>query len=342
MESLLVVTASGSAAWIRRGDHVARSGELGLPPAFAIRTVTVRSLPLPRTKHAAGLMLAPDVDLVDLIVGSEGILAVVVAAVVKLVPRPAPLMQIAAFYPSAADALRGADAARDDADVLSIEYFDAAALSFIRDEYPQTPHAGSCVMFEAEYAPSGRHNPYPPIDTLSAWTCRLRDTGSLDEWVAVGEELRGMKGFRHALPELVNRWVSTRVGKLGTDMAVPPEAFPRMWDCYERAGAAGIRTVVFGHLGQYHLHLNFLPENDDELARARARYRELAIAAVELGGTISAEHGVGKKRLTGDDGTVRPYLHFQYGHEGIEAMQETKRALDPQWLLNPDTMIPRM
>ena len=342
IDALLVVTASGSPAWIRRGDHVTRSGRLDLPSAFPSDSLMMRSLPVPRAKHAAGLMLAPDVDLVDLIVGSEGILAVVVAAIVRVIPRPDSVIQIAAFYDSPDDALRGADAARSDTSVLSIEYFDGRALAFIRDEYPHTPHAGSCVMFEAGYDPSGSHNPYPRNDFLTRWTGRLRDTGASDEWVALGEELRGMKAFRHALPERVNRWVAARVGKLGTDMAVPAEAFPRMCEHYERACSAGIRTVAFGHLGQYHLHLNFLPENGDQLSRARDLYRDLAKHAVELGGTISAEHGIGKKELVDEDGTVRPYLYYLYGDTGIAAIQDVKRAFDPRWLLNPGTMVPRM
>ena len=138
----------------------------------------------------------------------------------------------------------------------------------------------------------------------------------------------------------MNQWVARRVGKLGTDMAVPPTAFPRMAAAYDDARSHGIDGVLFGHLGQYHLHLNFLPEDAEELARAKEIYLGLACRAVALGGTISAEHGVGKKRLF-SGGVERPYLYFMYGPEGLDTIARVKRTCDPRWILNPDTVVPR-
>jgi D-lactate dehydrogenase (cytochrome) len=98
--------------------------------------------------------------------------------------------------------------------------------------------------------------------------------------------------------------------------------------------------VLFGHLGQFHLHLNFLPEDEDELARAKELYRDLARFAVKLGGTISAEHGVGKKRLDAEDGDDHPYLWYMYGDEGLSTISQVKLVFDPNWILNPHTMVP--
>ena len=341
VEALLVVTSTGTAVWVGRGDHLARDGVIELPRGFPQRSVAVPSLALPQTKNAAGLRLAPEVDLVDLIVGSEGILAVVVAALVRLVPRPQPLMQIAGFFDSPLDALRCADDARGDADVLAIEYFDRCALDFIRHEYPLTPDAAACVMFELTYPCAEAPGPHPPEGVLERWISRLGASSSTGDWAAAGEQLETMKAFRHALPEQVNRWVGQRVGKLGTDMAVPAAAFAQMWRRYEEVRSVGIASVLFGHLGEYHLHLNFLPENEEELARARELYRDLARTAVELGGTISAEHGVGKKKLTDETGLPHPYLWFMYGEDGLRTVQRIKAAFDPNWMLNPQTMVPR-
>jgi len=268
---------------------------------------------MPETKHAAGFFVAPGMDLVDLLVGSEGTLAIVVAAVVRLTARPDPLLSVAAFFADPGHAFAAAESARGDEDVLSIEYFDGRALAFIREAYPQTPDAGACVLFETTFAPAGGHNPYPPAEELRRWESRFASNAANADWVATGEDLRGMKAFRHALPERVNNWVASRQGKLGTDMSVPAAAFPRMHDHYLTAQNQGIATVLFGHLGQYHLHLNFLPEDDAQMRLARALYRNLARAAVALGGTISAEHGVGKKHLRDEDGVDRPYLSFLYG-----------------------------
>ena len=340
IDGLLVCGLRGEPVWVRRGEWVASRGVLPLPEALGGGSLDVSTAAEPpETKNAAGLMLASDVDLVDLIVGSEGVLAVVIAALVRLAPRPEPLVQIAGFFGSAEDAFAAADEARDDPDVLSIEYFDERSLAFMRRSYPDTPDAGSCVMFEIEYDEAARHNPYPRSETLDRWAGRFANHHAVDDWTAAGEELAGMKSFRHALPEQVNRWVRERVGKLGTDMAVPADRFADMHRRYREAQSAGIRTVLFGHLGQYHLHLNFLPENRHELDTARRLYLGLARAAVAAGGTVSAEHGVGRKRLADENGVSRPYLSYLVGEAGMRAIARVKRRFDPDWLLNPGCMV---
>jgi D-lactate dehydrogenase (cytochrome) len=342
ISALLVASATGEMVWVRRGEHVARAGKLVLPEALGGSTLEIPAgFEPPPTKHAAGLLLEPDVDLVDLLIGSEGTLAVILAAVVRLAQRPEPLIQIAGFFRDPGAAFAAADSFRDDQSVLSIEYFDGRALDFTRGEYDETPRAGACLMLEIEFEPAGRHNPYPQRETIAVWEQRLREHGVADDWVATGEELAGMKAFRHALPEQVNRWAADHVGKLGTDMAVPASAFPRMHTRYEEAQAGAMRSVLFGHLGAYHLHLNFLPSDEVELAQAKTRYLELARSAVSLGGTISAEHGVGRKTLADEQGIEKPYIAFLYGDAGIRAMQDVKRAFDPDWLLNPGCMVPR-
>ena len=381
VEALLVVPVGGDPVWVRRGEWVARNGNLPLPPGFpASHAAVPDTIQMPATKHAAGLYLERGLDLVDLLIGSEGTLAAIAAAEVRLAPRPAAIFQYAGFFASEADALdfaaklrgrsrpgrtsgprwesgssvphgglvpdgdpqhrTGPDIPRAPASILSIEYMDGASLDFIRAQYPETPGAQGCVLVEEEYEPVSEHNPYPPEERLLEIQETLRSAGATADWVAAGEELRGMKSFRHALPEQVNRWVGERVGKLGTDMAVPPESFPAIWKAYAQARSAGIRTVLFGHLGQYHLHLNFLPADEMELARSREHYLHLARTAVALGGTISAEHGVGKKHLVDEDGADHPYLYYLYGNDGLRAIQRVKAAFDPAGLLNRDTMIP--
>lgn len=343
VEGVLAVTPAGS-DWIVRGDFVEADGTMPLPRCFGAETLNVPTwLPVPDTKNASGLLLKPGVDLVDLVVGSEGVLCAVAAVLVRLAARPEHLLQVASFFASQAGALDAADAIREAADVLSIEYFDPTALEFMRVDHPDLPRAPcACVLFELEFQSLGSNNPYPEPPLLRGWHDRLRALDSTAHWAVTGAEVEAMKGFRHSLPEQINRWVAARVGKLGTDMAVPAGRFREMVSAYEAARRQGVRSVLFGHLGQYHLHLNFLPENDDELARAKRLYRGLAETAVDLGGTVSAEHGVGKKKLRDADGLERPYLWFMYGDEGLSAVSTVKRQLDPQWILNPGTMIPEL
>lgn len=342
VSGLLVVSSSGECGWVRRGEWVASSGELEIPSWLGTGRVPVSpGLSVPPTKNASGLHLVPDVDVVDLIVGSEGILCGIAAVLVDLADRPVHVVQVASFFPSQAAALDAADSLRGTDGLLSIEYFDPAALDFMRADHPDLPSAPTaCVLFEFPFAPLSNANPYPSANGLRRWEALLSRLGEIEHWAVTGAEIEAMKGFRHSLPEQVNRWVSARVGKLGTDMAVPERRFREMVDAYETARSRGVRSVLFGHLGQFHLHLNFLPEDEDELARAKELYRDLARFAVKLGGTISAEHGVGKKRLYTEDGDDHPYLWYMYGDEGLWAISQAKAVFDPNWILNPGTMVP--
>ena len=101
----------------------------------------------------------------------------------------------------------------------------------------------------------------------------------------------------------------------------------------ERVEAIGQKydtfVVNFGHLGDGNIHVNFMCERADAgaVARARRAVGETFAASVELGGTISGEHGIGYVKA--------PYLDPALGSETIDAMRRIKRALDPQGILNP-------
>jgi D-lactate dehydrogenase (cytochrome) len=136
-----------------------------------------------------------------------------------------------------------------------------------------------------------------------------------------------MREFRHQLPVLVNEWLARhQQRKVSTDMAVPDEEFAAMLRFYrETLHACGLQYVIFGHVGDNHVHVNIMPRNENEAAEARAIYMRFARRAVEFGGTISAEHGIGKLK--------RDYLRLLYGEEHLREMAALKRALDPACIL---------
>src|ERR1044072_1421910 len=117
-----------------------------------------------------------------------------------------------------------------------------------------------------------------------------------ESWVGTNEHDRAeMRAFRHALPVMVNEWLARRgQRKVSTDMAVPDEAFPEMLHFYKETLRAGrLQYVIFGHVGDNHVHVNILPRDDAEAAAAREVSSRFVGRAVRLGGRISAEHGVG-------------------------------------------------
>ena len=88
--------------------------------------------------------------------------------------------------------------------------------------------------------------------------------------------------------------------------------------------------ICFGHIGDNHLHLNFFPRSPEELEEAREQYKTLAMHAVSLGGTVSAEHGIGKIK--------RSLLAQMVGPEVLSQFQSLKLHIDPAWVLGRGTM----
>jgi len=344
---LRVILPTGEAAEVRRGDPPARDRKLSFRANG--RTVEV-PLPdpadyvMPRTKNAAGLYLAPDMEPIDLFIGCEGLLGVISEIEVGLVERPGQTLTVIAYFGSRNDALDFVDAARSDErplDFLSLEFFDRRALDFMREKHPGIPEGAAAVLFELTYDAAERHNPYPGGSTLSTLQDILKVHRAICNWAVPGSRREDVRLFRHLLPEAVNEYVRKRAGKLGTDMAVPHDRLREMMDVYEtESDACRVRFLMFGHVGNDHVHLNYLPEDDDEAKRAKRAYTRLARKAVELGGTISAEHGVGKKTIICEAGRTAPYLEVLYGAAGLEAIANVKKALDPNCILNIGNMIP--
>jgi glycolate oxidase len=160
----------------------------------------------------------------------------------------------------------------------------------------------------------------------------------------VEEAVRGLGGYDILRSESradedrlwdVRRALSPAIKKFGTlkfneDVVVPRSRVPELIERVEAIGKKYDTFVVnFGHLGDGNIHVNFMCERSDPeaVARARAAVGETFAASVELGGTISGEHGIGYVKA--------PYLDMALGGATIEAMRRIKRALDPQGILNP-------
>jgi glycolate oxidase len=118
------------------------------------------------------------------------------------------------------------------------------------------------------------------------------------------------------------------------DVGVPRGRVPQLLRAIEAITARhGIRCATFGHAGDGNLHPNFIFERDDpDAARlTEAARADLYRAALELGGTVTAEHGIGASR--------RDYLPMQVGEGAVDAMRRIKLALDPLGILNPGRVI---
>jgi len=348
IRALRAVLPTGDVVALRRGECVAAGRVLRLPVGgggLEIPLPDPAAYRMPHTKNAAGLYLAPDMDATDLFVGSEGLLGVATEVEVALVERLRQTLTVVSYFASRDAALDFVDAGAPAGrrfDFLSLEYFDRRSLDFMRQKHPDIPEGvAAAVLFELPYGHVEPDNPYPPMRLLEGLAAELERHGAVANWAVPGSRREDVRLFRHALPETVNEFVRKRLGKIGSDMAVPHARFRQMMDAYERdADASGVRFLMFGHIGDDHVHLNFLPEDEADARRAKRAYARLARTAVALGGTISAEHGVGKKTVPDEDGREVPYLQVQYGVAGLRAIAAVKKRLDPNGILNVGNMVP--
>ena len=319
---LKVVLASGEMLDLRRG--AVRADANG---RIRVGTIEVQ-LPQYRRpatrKNATGYFVAPAMDAVDLFIGSEGTLGVICEIEVRLLPKPAGLLSGVVFFANEADVLDLVADARKHADARAIEFFDNESLNFLREKYPTIPaEAVGAIFFEQETTEATEES------VLSEWMTLLDQHHALsDSWFAMNEQDQAkLREFRHQLPVLMNEWFAHyKQRKVSTDMAVPDAAFPGLFRLYkDTLTSSGLRYTIFGHIGDNHVHVNILPRDDAEGARARELYVQFLKYAASVGGTLSAEHGVGKLK--------RDYLHLFYTDDELRAMTSIKKALDPNGIL---------
>lgn len=337
---LKVALATGDVLEMERGDFFADgTGRMSFPLAGGRRLdAQLPSYQMPRTrKHASGYYIEPSMDAVDLFIGSEGTLGVITEIETLLVPVPENVLSGVVFFKREENLLAFVSEARamsldtraakraDGLEARALEYFDGESLKFLRHNYALVPQwAAGAVFFEQETRAAAEEA------LLTRWLELLERHDALidDSWFATQEQdRRRMREFRHALPVLVNEWLARhKQPKVSTDMAVPDKEFPAMLAFYqERLKECGLQYVIFGHIGDNHVHVNILPRDDEEAALARNIYGQFIARAVAMGGTVSAEHGIGKLK--------REYLRALYGDKHLGEMAALKKAFDPQGIL---------
>ena len=337
---LKIALTTGDLLDLRRGQiHADAEGHLRIPLSQG-RSINARlpSYQMPQTrKHASGYYVAPGMDALDLFIGSEGTLGVITEVEARLLPVAENVLSGVVFFKTEENLLAFVRDARARSletrergtsgglDARALEYFDDESLRFLRQKYALIPNwAAGALFFEQETSARTEER------LMTEWLALLESHDALldDSWFATDEaDRRRMLEFRHQLPVLVNEWLA-RHGqrKVSTDMAVPDCAFAGVLRLYkETLRATGLQYVIFGHIGDNHVHVNIMPRDDREATRAREIYLEFARRVVRLRGTISAEHGIGKLK--------REYLRLLYADEHLGEMAALKRAFDPAAIL---------
>ncbi|WP_428912543.1 FAD-binding oxidoreductase [Niallia sp. Krafla_26] len=269
-------------------------------------------------------------DLTKLVVGSEGTLGIITKAILRLIPKPQASGTIMAIFESLVDAgsaiskilssgiLPSKMELMDQASIVAVEQFeplglpvDAAALILI--EFDGHPLSLKEEMEQAALM----------CQTVGAREVRIPRNK--------GEEAELWKARKLVSPAIVR----IKPTKISEDATVPRSKIPEMCKrLQEIRDRYGIHLVVFGHAGDGNLHPNIICDKNDleEMDRVEQAVAEIFTTAVELGGTLSGEHGIGTMKA--------PFMEMELGAVGLDMMKRIKKVWDPNNIMNPGKIFP--
>jgi glycolate oxidase len=270
-------------------------------------------------KNATGFHLE------SLLIGSEGMLGIVTRCILRLLPKPEARRTALAIFETAQDACNCvADFTSSGILPVALELLDRTSINAIEDYEPSglPRSAGALLIIE--------------VDGLKEAVAREAEIvrEMCQKHHAIQFTLAANDAEADAIWE-VRRKMSPAVArtgriKLNHDAVVPRSRIPEMLEFLEALSRrSGFLIPTFGHAGDGNLHVNVMLQDDEEITRRRgaATVREVFEKAVELGGTISGEHGVGYAKA--------PFLDLALTAPTIELMKAIKQTMDPNGILNP-------
>ena len=269
-------------------------------------------------------------DLTRLLVGSEGTLGIITEATLKLTPLPEAIRTARALYAdmqSAAQAV--ARLMAQPVTPCALEFIDGAAMDMIRGHTAADlpTHARAMLMLEVDGSAAC-------LDAALASVRQAAEVEGLLEWREAQDknEVETLWATRKALSPALRKVAPKKINE---DVVVPVSRIPELIGALEHLSQQhGIPIINFGHAGNGNIHVNLLldPDAPGEWQRAHACLNEVFAKVLELGGTLSGEHGVGLEK--------RDFIDRELGDTAIDLMRGIKQVFDPHGILNADKTLP--
>ena len=321
-----IATVGGMIATNASGKQTVKYGKVGdwvMELEVVLADGSVVELGTKAAKTSSGYNLR------DLVIGSEGTLAVVTRATLKLAGLPEQRRAGRVVFDSFGTAAAAAsDLVRSGVDVAALELIDSLAAemanAYVDGDLPEKPmaflefHANHGVDEEIDFcrAVLDRHDPL---------SVEFGDeSAQADLWEARRELADATRAYYPHLDSIV-----------AGDVAVPVSKYPGLIErIHELSRERDIPIPCFGHAGDGNIHFDVFADRADDEAWARAAdtYETIVREAIRMGGTATGEHGIGRGK--------RKFMVDEHGEGGVRAMRAVKRALDPDGLLNPGKVLP--
>lgn len=313
---------------------------------FEIRTeggdiikLPVLDYKIPEIKHSAGYYSSADLHPIDYFIGAEGTLGFISEITLNFIEKPDNILGLIIFFDKIDNCISFVEhlqknkisfederyRANANPNPRLIEFFDGNSLRMLREKYTQlNENAEAAVWIEQEI--------YGDFDEIIGnWYELITEyTNLADEtWSAqTKEEHIKFRDFRHTLPEKVYELITrNNQYKVGVDGAVPIGFLKDLYYLIENNSEKyQLDRVIYGHIGNNHLHGNVFYKNSNEEINAENFYNETITQILKMNGTVSAEHGIGKLKVK--------YLYQMFGEEILKQMVKLKSTLDPKNLLN--------
>ena len=339
VKCIRIITAEGRLVRAERGQYVSGNGMFIFCHGAHETLVPVPMYERPVLKNASGPFSSPDgtVDLVDLLVGSEGIFALISGCTLRLSERPEHYLDLFISLPDERYALSLLSYLRDDhagpfSRLSACEYFGPNCRKYM-DHESRIFRTGHTVGIYLQVALAGETLDSAAgewLEILWGAPCSIDENAVM---VLMTDSDRNLFfEARHSMPANSLEEVKRRgTYTLMTDTVVPPGSFNEFLS-YTHALIENQRLdyLVFGHLGDCHLHFMIVPYQY-QLEKALAVYDRIVEKSAALGGVYSGEHGTGKRKR-GD------FLKC-YGKDAAQQVLATKRALDPSMILNRGNVV---
>ena len=269
-------------------------------------------------------------DLTNLIIGSEGTLAIVTEATVRLIPLPGKTVTLLAFFPgihALSATLYGITKNR--IVPAALEFLDPASVNTIRDRIsiPVPKDASTLLIIDLDGESEELDKQMVDVGEICL------DNGAKDVLLADSSAKRqGLWNVRRKLRDFIKEGSKF---KRAEDVTVPIRKIPELIEeCEKIARKYGFMNHNFGHLGDGNVHVNLTHKQKNErvIQQAKLAAKEIFELTVKLGGTISGEHGIGI--------TKQEFLDIELSHPSIELQRKIKRIFDPLNILNPGKIFP--